>query len=61
MAQVLPAEASLNQSLYMVYAGFHDYFDLYEKKRTPGEGLDSVPDVASAITTLIEVIDYITQ
>ncbi|KAG0601664.1 hypothetical protein M758_11G130200 [Ceratodon purpureus] len=55
VAQTLPTEASLNQSLYMVYAGFHDYFfDLYEKKRTPGEGLDSVPDVTAAITTTIE-------
>ncbi|XP_073385026.1 GDSL esterase/lipase At4g01130-like [Physcomitrium patens] len=51
----LPAENSLNQSLYMMYAGFQYYFfDLYEKKLTPGQGLDTVPDVVDAINTAIE-------
>lgn len=59
VAQALPAETSLNQSLYVVYAGFHDYFfDLYEKKLTAAQVLDSVPDVVAAITTAIEVISF---
>lgn len=39
----------------MMYAGFQYYFfDLYEKKLTPGQGLDTVPDVVDAINTAIE-------
>lgn len=54
--QVLPAENSVNQSLYVMYAGYHDYFfDLYEKKLTPAKALEAVPDVVDAITTAIEV------
>lgn len=55
--ETLPSLASLNQSLYMVYAGYQDYFfDLYDKKVTPRQGLDTVPDVVSAIVNHIEVI-----
>lgn len=55
--ETLPSLASLNQSLYMVYAGYQDYFfDLYDKKVTPRQGLDTVPDVVSAIVDHIEVI-----
>lgn len=52
-----PTLASLNTSLYLVYAGYQDYFfDLYDKKVTPRQGLDTVPDVVSAIVDFIEVI-----
>jgi hypothetical protein len=56
--ETLPTLASLNSSLYLVYAGYQDYFfDLYDKKVTPRQGLDTVPDVVSAIVDHIEVIN----
>lgn len=58
MKETLPTLASLNSSLYLVYAGYQDYFfDLYDKKVTPRQGLDTVPDVVSAIVDHIEVIN----
>ncbi|XP_024360447.1 GDSL esterase/lipase At4g01130 isoform X1 [Physcomitrium patens] len=55
VATKLPAENSINQSLYTVFAGFHDYvFDLYTTKLSPGEALDAVSDVVDAMVTTIE-------
>ena len=55
--QSLPTYESFNQSLFMVWAGYQDYFfDLYDGKLTPRQSLDTVPDVVTAITTALEVI-----
>jgi hypothetical protein len=49
----------LNQtgdSLYLVYAGYQDYFfSLYNSILTPRQALDIVPDVVKAISDHIEV------
>ena len=56
VTQALPSYDSLNASIYVVQAGFQDYFfPLYDKKATAQSLLDKVQSVVSAITELIDV------
>lgn len=56
VTQELPSYDSLNASIYVVQAGFQDYFfPLYDKKATRQSLLDKVQSVVSAITELIDV------
>lgn len=56
VVQSLPTIATLNSSLYVVYAGYQDYFfSLYESVLTPQETLQLVDPVVQAIVDLIEV------
>lgn len=56
VVQNLPTIATLNTSLYVVYAGYQDYFfSLYESVLTPQETLQLVTPVVEAIVDLIEV------
>nr|PNR55405.1 hypothetical protein PHYPA_006302 [Physcomitrium patens] len=53
--QSLPSVASLNSSLYIVQAGFQDYFfSLYEQKSTTRRLLTKVDSVVSAIGDLLK-------
>ena len=49
--QSLPAYESLKTSIYMVQAGFQDYFPLYDMKATTKSLLSNVP----AISDLVKV------
>lgn len=54
--QSLPSLQSLNASLYMVNAGYQDYFfSLYNQTLIPAQALDIVPSVVDAIITAIRV------
>lgn len=54
--QPLPTLNSINQSLFLVYAGYQDYFySLYDKTLTPRQALNIVEEVVESIGTLIEV------
>lgn len=56
VTQALPSYESLNASMYVVQAGFQDYFfPLYDKTATRQSLLDKVESVVSAIAELIEV------
>lgn len=56
VTQDLPAIDSLNTSLYMVYAGFQDYFfPLYDQTITPRHAVRMVPSVVDAIISAVEV------
>jgi len=56
VVQSLPTIATLNSSLYVVYAGYQDYFfSLYDSSLTPQETLQLVDPVVQAIVDLIEV------
>jgi len=57
VVQSLPTIATLNSSLYVVYAGYQDYFfSLYDSALTPQETLQLVDPVVQAIVDLIEGI-----
>ena len=59
VTQALPAYDTLNASIYVVQAGFQDYFfPLYDKKATRHSLLDKVQSVVSAITELIDVSPF---
>lgn len=54
--QSLPFLNNTGKSLYLVYAGYQDYFmSLYDSILTPQQALMIVPDVVKAIEILIEV------
>lgn len=56
VVQSLPKSSTLNSSLYMVYAGYQDYFfSLYDDILTPTQTLNIVSDVVSAIVSAIQV------
>lgn len=56
VSQKLPFLNQTGESLYLVYAGYQDYFfSLYDSLVTPSQALAIVPDVVQAISTLIEV------
>uniref|UniRef100_A0A7I4BN57 GDSL esterase/lipase n=1 Tax=Physcomitrium patens TaxID=3218 RepID=A0A7I4BN57_PHYPA len=55
VVQPLPTLNSINQSLFLVYAGYQDYFySLYDKTLTPRQALNIVEEVVESIGTLIE-------
>jgi alpha-L-fucosidase len=55
VTQSLPFLNNTGKSLYVVYAGYQDYFmSLYDNTLTPREALLIVPDVVKAIERLIE-------
>lgn len=55
--QGLPKLASFNESLFLVYAGYQDYFfSLYEQKLTIKQTHMIVDDVVKAISTHIKVL-----
>lgn len=57
LIQSLPFLNSTGNALYLVYAGYQDYFmSLYDNTLTPRETLLIVPDVVKAIERLIEVL-----
>lgn len=54
--QSLPKLATFNESLFVVYAGYQDYFfSLYDKTLTVSQTKKIVPDVIKAIEDLIVV------
>jgi hypothetical protein len=54
--QSLPALATWNSSLFMVWSGYQDYFfSLYDKKLTVSQTKKIVPEVVDAIEELIVV------
>lgn len=54
--QSLPKLSTFNESLFVVYAGYQDYFSsLYDKTLTIKQTKKIVPDVVEAIEDLIEV------
>ena len=54
--QSLPKLATWNESLFMVWSGYQDYFySLYDKKLTVSQTRKIVPDVVKAIEEHIEV------
>jgi hypothetical protein len=56
VTQVLPTVASLNSSLYLVYAGFHDYMSgFYDNTLTPAEAQAIVPSVVTQIISAVQV------
>lgn len=56
VSQSLPFLNSTGKSLYVVYAGYQDYFmSLYDSVLTPQQALLIVPDVVLGIEVLIEV------
>lgn len=57
VVQPLPTLNSVNQSLFLVYAGYQDYFySLYDETLTPRQTLNIVEEVVESIGTHIEVI-----
>ncbi|CAM6067227.1 unnamed protein product [Sphagnum tenellum] len=57
VTQVLPTVASLNSSLYLVYAGFHDYMSgFYDNTLTPAEAQAIVPSVVAPIISAVQAI-----
>jgi hypothetical protein len=56
VVQKLPFLNQTSESLYLVYAGYQDYFfSLYDSILTPRQTLTIVPDVVQSISNLIEV------
>lgn len=56
MVQKLPFLNQSSESLYLVYAGYQDYFfSLYDSILTPRQSLTIVPDVVQAISDHVEV------
>lgn len=56
MSQSLPFLNNTGKSLYLIYAGFQDYFmSLYDNTLTPQQALLIVPDVVKAIEYLVDV------
>lgn len=54
--QSLPKLSTFNQSLFVVYAGYQDYFfSLYDKELSIKETKNIVKDVVNAIGDLIVV------
>jgi alpha-L-fucosidase len=54
--QSLPLLSTFNESLFLVYAGYQDYFfSLYDKTLTVKQTKKIVPDVVKAIEDLIVV------
>lgn len=60
VVQSLPTLATLNSSLYVVYAGYQDYFfSLYDSVLSPRETLSIVGSVVDAVVELVEnVIEF---
>jgi alpha-L-fucosidase len=55
VVQKLPFLNQTSESLYLVYAGYQDYFfSLYDSILTPRQTLTIVPDVVQSISNLIE-------
>jgi hypothetical protein len=55
VVQPLPTLNSVNQSLFLVYAGYQDYFySLYDETLTPRQTLNIVEEVVESIGTHIE-------
>ncbi|KAG0627096.1 hypothetical protein M758_2G173600 [Ceratodon purpureus] len=61
--QSLPKLATVNESLFLVWSGYQDYFSgLYDKTLTPKQTLKIVPDVVEAIanhlTKMVTPVSY---
>lgn len=57
LVQSLPKLASVNESLFMVWSGYQDYFSsLYDGTLTPRQTLHIVPHVVKAIEVHIEAL-----
>lgn len=55
VSQSLPFLNNTGKSLYLIYAGFQDYFmSLYDNTLTPQQALLIVPDVVKAIEYLVD-------
>lgn len=55
----MPTLASFNESLFVVYAGYQDYFfSLYDKSLTIKQTKNIVPDVVKAIEQHIVVLTH---
>jgi hypothetical protein len=58
LVQSLPKLATVNESLFLVWPGYQDYFfSLYNKQLTVQQTAKIVPDVVAAIEELVEVSD----
>lgn len=52
----MPKLATVNESLFLVWAGYQDYFfSLYDKTLSPSKTKKIVPDVVEAIEELLVV------
>jgi hypothetical protein len=58
LVQSLPKLATVNESLFLVWPGYQDYFfSLYNKQLTVQQTAKIVPDVVAAIEELVEAVE----